>query len=62
MVEYRCNRYFYVDASNAFLPVLDVPKGFNQQLQRSAVQLAETQNPLLLEDHTWEVSDRWGGV
>jgi hypothetical protein len=45
LLEYRCGRYFYVESSDTFLPVPDVPKSFNTQLQASAVQLAASKDP-----------------
>lgn len=45
LLEFRCGRYFYVDAMDTFLPVPDVPKDFNKQLRTSAAALAATQDP-----------------
>lgn len=45
LLEYRCARYFYVDTSDSFLPVLDVPKSFNSQLAASAARLAAANDP-----------------
>jgi hypothetical protein len=45
LLEFRCNRYFFVDSLDSFLPVPDVPKDFNRQLRSSAAALAATQDP-----------------
>jgi hypothetical protein len=45
LLEYRCGRYFYVESSETFLPVPDVPKSFNTQLQASATLLAASKDP-----------------
>jgi hypothetical protein len=45
LLEFRCNRYFYVEGVDTFLPVPDVPKDFNRQLRSSAAALAATQDP-----------------
>ncbi|GBF98967.1 hypothetical protein Rsub_11553, partial [Raphidocelis subcapitata] len=42
LLEYRCNRYFYVEEVGSFVPVPDVPKRFNEQLMTSATRLAAT--------------------
>jgi hypothetical protein len=45
LLEFRCGRYFYVDAIPTFLPVPDVPKDYNKQLRTSAAALAATHDP-----------------
>lgn len=45
LLEYRCGRYFYVESADTFMPVPEVPKTFNDQLQASATKLAATQDP-----------------
>eukprot|EP00775_Hariotina_reticulata_P010483 gene10483-10642_t len=45
LLEYRCGRYFYVEAADTFMPVPDVPVNFNAQLMNSATALAATNDP-----------------
>jgi len=58
MIEYRCNRYFYVDAFNTFVPVPAVAKGFAEEVQRVAHQLAANVHASQLEDPDMDVADR----
>lgn len=58
LLEYRCGRYFYVESADKFLPVPDVPKAFNTQLQASATRMAVSKDPRVLEEHDWQLGDR----
>eukprot|EP00879_Flechtneria_rotunda_P018825 GHRR01019759.1.p1 GENE.GHRR01019759.1~~GHRR01019759.1.p1 ORF type:complete len:982 (+),score=342.10 GHRR01019759.1:311-3256(+) len=58
LLEFRCGRYFYVEESDTFMPVPNVPKAFNMQLQASAMRLAATQDPRVLVDRDWQLTDR----
>jgi hypothetical protein len=55
LLEFRCGRYFYIESADTFLPVPDVPRGFNTQLQASASALAAAQDP-------WCVGARQAGA
>ena len=40
LIDHRCHRYFYSPPHATFLPVPDVPRGFNARLRRAADALA----------------------
>lgn len=58
LLEYRGNRYFYVDAIGTFAPVAPIPKTFNESLRRTAQLLASSSGGLSLLAPTWDLWER----
>ena len=60
LLEYRCNRYFFVESAGTFLPVPPIPRAFNEQLQRSSHHVAAGGAP---RDHPggldWDLRERY---